>query len=34
MSTKHQFVLIGSVVASALISATTIWLVLYLVGVL
>jgi hypothetical protein len=34
MSVKHQVFLIGSVVASALISTTTIWLVLYLAGVL
>lgn len=34
MSTKHQVVLIGGAVLSALISTTTIWLVLYLAGVL
>jgi hypothetical protein len=34
MSKKHQVVLLGGAVLSALISATVIWLVLYLAGVL
>lgn len=34
MSAKHQVFLIGGVAASALISTTTIWVVLYLAGVL
>ena len=34
MSAKHQVVLIGGVVASALISTATIWVVLYWSGVL
>jgi hypothetical protein len=34
MSTKHQVVLIGGAVLSALISTTAIWLVLWVMGVL